>query len=525
MPRNITNATLPLPGKIADNLPFPKKSYSRFMEATPVSYKGQYLVGVYTASTANDASELPAGFRPISPSVDTVHLYVDSVNGSDSNTGLSSASPKKSWTAVVALARSGQPDWIHVKRGSVFTGTSFNIVPTGKSAEEPLVVTFYGTSGERPRFDSAATASIFGTKRHIRYYGLEFKAYKLDPFSEHFHTDRMDYRGLERYKSNINVYGNHQYIHWIDCVFNFCELIIQTPGESAPFQSGPYFMHRCIFKGVYTSTSSFHFSARPSGAYFDRLDGYEISECTYDKCGWNPIVAGAGANMYNHDIYSQYYNTDKCVIKDSLLLNPSAHGLQFRQGGGVFNCFFYRCSVSLTLGNHYGGRAWAYNNVIHQGRTMRQGNANCIGTNTCTPAIWGLDIAKMNAEGDPAGYQIHGNIVTMLCPIEKDPTQSTGVKSAMRIGNPDFIPHTATQNHFYKWNTTTQGTDQGYPSPERTLKTYLATLGFASAEEEDFVETVINRPLGAWSDAWSAKGVNPYFRTGFGQAEVSYTWL
>ena len=58
-----------------------------------------------------------SGWTNLAPSSDSRIIYVSSVLGADTNSGLSEASPKRTLAAAVSLLRDGYPDWLLLRRG------------------------------------------------------------------------------------------------------------------------------------------------------------------------------------------------------------------------------------------------------------------------------------------------------------------------------------------------------------------------------------------------------------------------
>ena len=84
--------------------------------------------------------------------------YIDSVNGSDNNDGLSIHDPWKSHTKVESASLAAG-DVIHFKKGSAFSG-SIRISVSG-TADKPIRLTSYGT-GDLPKFTNPTTRDASG---------------------------------------------------------------------------------------------------------------------------------------------------------------------------------------------------------------------------------------------------------------------------------------------------------------------------------------------------------------------------
>ena len=84
--------------------------------------------------------------------------YIDSVDGSDSNSGLSTSSPWKSHGKVESASLVAG-DVVHFKKGSAFSG-NIRIRQSGTAAK-PIRLTSYGT-GELPKFTNPTTRDASG---------------------------------------------------------------------------------------------------------------------------------------------------------------------------------------------------------------------------------------------------------------------------------------------------------------------------------------------------------------------------
>src|SRR5690606_8421830 len=88
------------------------------------------------------------GFTVVKPSADSKLIYVSSSRGNNKNSCLTEAAPCKTIGAGLEKMRKGYPDHLYLKRGDIWRGERMvNNLPSGRSASEPAVLTFYGTSG------------------------------------------------------------------------------------------------------------------------------------------------------------------------------------------------------------------------------------------------------------------------------------------------------------------------------------------------------------------------------------------
>ncbi len=130
------------------------------------------------------------GWTVVTPSADSRLIYVSAAGGSDQNGGLTPSAPVASFSKAYSLLRSGYPDWILFKRGDVFAGQFSAFADSGRSAQEPMVITSYGDpSLPRPIIDSGTGGDAFDTgksNRDLDLIGLDFTNSAYDPNSANF---------------------------------------------------------------------------------------------------------------------------------------------------------------------------------------------------------------------------------------------------------------------------------------------------------------------------------------------------
>jgi hypothetical protein len=464
-------------------------------------------VFLFTPILGHSQSYTDNGFTVIKPSKDSKLIYVSNSKGNDKNTCLTEAAPCKTIAAGVKKMRNGYPDHLYLKRGDVWRDQSLSNLTSGRSSKEPAVISFYGNSGKRPKLEVSATSNIHKKGiQFVHFIGLEISAYKMDPKNSAF-------TGTNR--GNVVMLGAKENLLFEDNVFNYVEVVIQSWEGGTPKNLT---FRRNIWTGSYYNKSSLDRNTRPSNMYIDGVDGITIEENVFDHGGWNASVPNAGANMFNHNIYIQHnVNGDKVALRRNIITRASSHGAQLRAGGLAEDNFFGRNAVGFLIG--YGSeplktgvKAHAINNVISEGHSMVKGLDACKGTNLCTPAVWGIEF---NVNG-AADWQAHGNIVSLLSPEDKQ--WSTKYKSLVKKSLPGLEnPATKSSNNIsWKWESTTQGTNQKYPAPDRTLADYNASLG-GKKSFDAFMTVVLNRQPQTWDERYTATAINNYIRAGFGK--------
>lgn len=464
--------------------------------------------------------ETKTSFTAIKPSPDSKLIYVSSSEGSDTNTCLAPSAPCKSVGAALEKMRSGYPDHVYLKRGDAWRGESISRVASGRSAQEPAVVSYYGT-GPRPLIENSTSTGTFnkGDRSYVNFIGLHMSAYKLDP-------SHAEFTGDGAHKANITFLGANKNVLFEDNIFDHVEVVVQR-WDGSGGRPSDFSFRRNIFTGAYYNGTSYSQANRPSNMYIQEIDGLVIEENVLDYGGWHPTVTGAGANMYNHNIYLQHGSDgDRIFVRKNIITRGSSHGIQMRSGGTADNNFFGRNALSLLIGYSVkpletGVMACGINNVVTEGHSMVKGSDACSGTNLCTPAIWGIDF---DTHGE-ANWQAYNNIVHSLAPndIQWKSMWSKLVLHSYRLKNEAVVKRA--NNHSWHWTSTTEGDSNGYADPGRTLGDYYTHLRQQNIISKDaagsdnfdkFMTVVKNRAPGSWPEALTADALNDYIRAGFG---------
>lgn len=422
--------------------------------------------------------------------------------------------------------RAGFPDHLYLKRGDVWRDEILTGIKSGRSMQEPAVISYYGASGARPKLESGSAALLNTTApngrnliSNIHFIGLEFSAYRMIYGSS-------DFSGVG--SAGVQLFGSNENILFEDCLFNHLELAIHDYSTTNTTKTNPVNINlrRNLWTGAYTTTSSTSQNKKPSNLYIGSADGVLIEENVFDYGGWHPNVMNASANMYNHNVYLQTSNIgNKIVVRNNIIVRGSSHGVHGRPGGLYENNFFARNAVNLQMGykDEYrdgelvrdnslkaGTFARAINNVITEGNSMVKGTNPCAGTGLCSSALWGL-ITENPGEGS---FTVQNNIVHSRSLVDNQWSSIYNNLSAVSIS--PFGLDKGPGNIMWKWRNSTEGTDQTYPDPGRTLADYSAHLGHAHSFDA-FMNIVLSRPLQTWDEKYTANAINNYIRAGFGK--------
>lgn len=445
------------------------------------------------ATVTRDAN----GWTQITPSADSRLVYVSNA-GSDSNDGLSSSTPKATIGAANALIRDGYPDHLLLRRGDTFTFTSgLGAWKNGRSASEPMVLSYYGTSGARPVIK--ITGGFLDHGGSVRNYQV-FKG--LDIYKSNSDPASGDFTGASS-QTALRFVGGGANLRIEDCRLRFVEMTIQSYG------SGTYTnveVRRNIVLDAWTA-NSFTTDAKIMGMYVSGVNGYLIEENFFDHNGWNETVSNAGANQFNHNIYVQYDNKAGGIMRGNIFTRGAAHGLQARSGGEVDRNLFALNAVAVNMGGNGeptdpAVETWpnyVHDNVILNGRLMSTVNSNY----PRTSAVWGVW-----EDSYIQGASIDGNIVA-------NRIDSGSNSSYNGIENMDFGT-----NISYSWDPSLDTTNPSWPHPGDDLGDYNASIGGTNSTTA-YLTTLRNRAVGDLPWNLTAYAAINYIRAGFLMSPVS----
>jgi len=303
--------------------------------AAPVGRAQSGLASFIAKQHVRPAATDAAGWTTFTASPDTRTVYV-SPTGNDASSGLSPAQARRTLAAGIALLRHGYPDWLLLERGGVWHEGLGQWVRSGRSAAEPMLVSTYGTAPARPQL---LTGLEHGIHTHaggrsppnidcLALVGLEFVA---DEYTGA--TVQVGARMLQP--------GSHLLIE--DCLFRGYGVNLVFQGYGG--RHSDFRLRRSVIVDAYALQSTGH----SQGLYAYAVDGLLIEDNVFDHNGWNEAVPGAGADMFNHNLYIDNGNTG-VVVRGNLIANAASHGMQLRPGGVCVDNLFVRNSIALSVG-------------------------------------------------------------------------------------------------------------------------------------------------------------------------------
>ncbi|MCC6660584.1 MAG: right-handed parallel beta-helix repeat-containing protein [Phycisphaerales bacterium] len=346
--------------------------------------QGTYRYRVCASNSVGDSAftawlsvTVSTGWTVFTPSADTRIVYVSSSSGNDGNTGLSEASPKRTFSAAYGLLRHGYPDWMLLKRGDQWTTPFPSWQKSGRSTTEMMVVGSYGSSTVRPEIRTGSETAVYisggsgspPTINHLAFVGLHLSGVGRATSDSSF--------GIHIYKPGSDLLLE-------DCYFESYSANLNLQGDGSPFDN--IRIRRCISVDAYSSP------AHSQGIYADLLTNLLIEECVFDHNGWKEGTAEP--TMFNHNIYIQS-NCGPAIVRNNIIARAASHGAQVRGGGQVTNNLFVQNSLAGFVDKTPSTMSY---NVVTNGKNIDPGN----------PRACGFEILA----NTPAGSVIESNLFT-----------------------------------------------------------------------------------------------------------------
>lgn len=455
-----------------------------------------------------------SGWTVVTPSADSRIVYVSSSEGDDSNDGFSPETPKATFAAGEALMRDGQPDHLLLKRGDVFPASSLARWKSGRTADEPILISYYGDSGPRPVIEiSGILIDHDGSVRnHLAFIGVEFYKPNSDPNSDRFTGASTN--------SAFRFVGGGENIIIEDCRFNYSRITVQSiHGAGAAVQVYKNVkIRRNIVTDAWTNNSTPLDNQNPnhtSGVYISGVEDFVMEENVFDHNGWSTHSETTLANLFAHNVYIQRDNGPGAIIRGNFSVRGSAHGIQARSGGALERNFFAHNAIGFNVGGNgiptYTEEVWAFNNravqnVVIEGRNMHP----TINTFPRTSAVWGIPVSFVGE------VDIIDNIVANRI--------GDGVNIAIQARpGEDPVSLNLVDNIVYNWATSHGDVrdmfDPSWLDPSRNLGDYYESIGGPN-DTLAFYQTLRNRGVREFPWELTAYAAISFIREGFNRPGV-----
>lgn len=497
-----------------------------------------------------------SGWTTFSASVDSRIVYVSTSTGDDANSGFSPALAKKTLLAAYGLMRDGMPDWMLLKRGDVWSESFPDWQKAGRGPAEMMVIGSYGT-GNRPLLNTGTGKGFFtdangAVRAHLALTDIHFRA---------------DRPGASATESGVTVLNR-----WSDVLIENCKVESYASNivvQEAPFRPANIRVRRCVVVDAHLAQA-----AHSQGIFAGGIDGLLIEECVFDNNGWKRGVPGAQANIFNHNMYLHETGVG-FVTRGNISARGSATGILQRSGGTCENNLLLLNPTGVFLGASQvagpSARSALRNNVVLDSRDIASDTPRGAGIwlgGTVNTEVYGNIVAHQrsgsgninafNFESTLTNLPVHRNIVydwtgapgvngigltidlhhvQAVQIIENRFHQVNGgflvelrgqppADSGPMFGRNRYMTTNPPPNQFY-WGMTysqwVQLSDEqwstygptGFPFPERSIETYMASLGMMPTLDA-FMDRARLQEKGNWDTRFTATTLNDYIQQGFG---------
>lgn len=302
------------------------------------------------AARAMGGITISGGYRTVSAEADSVVVYV-AANGSDSNNGLTTSTPKLTLAAAWNLVRTGKPDQILLRRGDTWNESFPRLRKSGRSGSEPILIGAYGT---------ASTGHTNADPRPIVIAGSGYNlncALEMQQGSGVTRVDHLVIQSLDIRSSVANAaYGLWLYMAGSNITIEDCKFSGFGQGISGYDDppSGTYTPSRIISnltinKCVFVENDNTNAPiSHPQALYLANYGG--VLNITGNIFVHNGIPTDRSHQVYLDDarVTGVTVNfTDNIILGES----GSSHGAQIRDPrGNLTRNFFWRQSIALQGG-------------------------------------------------------------------------------------------------------------------------------------------------------------------------------
>lgn len=450
--------------------------YTLFARIDPDNRVGESNESNNVASTSR-ITIAPSNWYVPRRSADTRVIYVSSSTGDDRNSGLTPDAAKKSIAAGKSLLRDGSPDWLLLKKGDVWNEAVGQIRVSGRAQDEPIVISSYGESADRPllRTGAADGISTSGANRsplsinNVVVTGIHFYANTRDP-------DSADFRGPDG-GNGVNWLRGTTGVLVEDCMFDSFKTGMVFQDFDKQGQSNVQLRRNII-------VDSYNTVGHSQGIFTDGVDGLLMEENFFDHNGWNDRVAGGEATIFNHNIYIQYTNRN-VVLRNNIIARGSSHGAQLRPGGVAEGNLFVANSINLMFWNNSTGVI--RDNVILNAKDITKD----------LPRGWGIDLTNVTS------VDLTNNIVANINTNSPNRFAIRSSPNARYVGN-----------IVYNWGNDPMTTRDALADPSRSIERYYESVG-GVASLDNYLNDLRNQSKDDFRSEMSAQSANTYIRQGF----------
>ncbi len=268
------------------------------------------------------------GWSQLVPAEDTKFFFVSSSTGNDANSGRTPADPVRSLARAKQLMSDSSNDWMLLKRGDTWNESFGSWNFSGKSADEPVVISSYGDAEQRPTISPLNDLGIqtgFGREvNHVAIIGIRFIANRPEHLS----------------KSGIRWLSSGEGLVIEDCYIEGFKdnIIVQGTGVFEDVS-----IRRSVIVDSYST------AGHSQGLFVKNVEGIVVEENIFDANGDNPDVPAAEGDGFNQNVYIQVGVTG-VEFSGNITSNGPGAGVQIRSGGIARDNLIYQNSLGMRFG-------------------------------------------------------------------------------------------------------------------------------------------------------------------------------
>ena len=442
------------------------------------------------------------GWSVFAPGPDSRVIYCSDSEGDDTNDGLSPTAPVKTLNRAFGLVRDGEPDHVYLKRGDTWTDQTLARLgdKSGKNSFERMVIAYYGV-GARPLIKINNQPILNDAIDAAAIIGIEFYNYTANPNDPDFQDP--GYNGVvEGFRLVAQVMGD---LLIEDCKVSYFANHLSTFNKAYAEANGSgdaYInldLRRNIFVNAYQRGATDE-KIKSQGIFISHTKDFLLEENFFDHNGWNPDLADAQPNQYNHNVYMSVDNEGPITVRGNVISRGAAHGVQLRSGGTAERNAFIGNAIGMNMGyssfpTYYTGSTFVRENVVTDGRPQIPGDFS----EPQTGALWGLWKQSIN------DLTVNDNIVANI----GDPSGGN-----MRPYNGMTPNEFGTQNIAWNWTRdNVPATNPGWLDPTRNAASYALRNGYP--DYDAWVAAASARGIREFPLQFSAYGYVNYIREGF----------
>ncbi len=450
------------------------------------------------------------GWTDLTPSADSRIIYVSSSGGNDLNDGLSVSSPLKTIRFARGKIRNGSADMMLLKKGDEFIEGNIGWEISGRSSDEQVVVSSYG-SGVRPKLKETSftywgpNQPVGAELQYVAFVGLHFQGnYSQNPSSSANSFAVLMNGSFREVTFEDNVFAGYN---------SGANIQISSNGVSST--NGVAFRRNAIYENA------------SQGILLSGGSNVLFEENVFDYNGFG----GSGPTVLKHNLYLK--DIDNVVLKENIFSRGSNFGTKLSSDtpGGftnfvIENNLYYNNGIGLD--HSAGASGDVYTTFTHEqgsisrnvftqaGRTFSNGSSqDLVGWLLNTKDVEWAENLFVHKPPVSSGIILnwsaeHHQSVTVRDSVVYNWHIDSG------LGVSDYLEHKANLrvDGFVSINNEVNLPASSYQDPARSVGSYYGTFGGSTDPIQFMMAARLNGKAG-WDSRLTADAVNDYIRAGF----------